>query len=182
MHTVANTIWDCRQAKAEIALQAGGDLVDPATADLLESHLEACSQCQAYLVKLTASLEALQGCALESLPASHLHSLWPGIASRLPASMRPSAAARFNVWVPTAAMAVACAAMVFVTIVQLERVVPIEPTLTPQLRTVLRGEPDRNLFRQFPTQRLPMLVKEPTISGSVPVKFDSASPVREREW
>src|SRR4051794_3033856 len=122
MRNVANAIWDCRQAKAEIALQAGGDAVDPATSELLQSHLAECRDCRIYVAEMTASLEVLQACAVQWLPASRKTSLWPGVAARLPASVRPSAAARFNVWVPTAAMATACAAMWLVTLVQLGRV------------------------------------------------------------
>lgn len=185
MKTINHPIWDCRQAKAEIALKAGGDSADPVAAEGLESHLTNCEDCRRYLRRMRASLEALQACALHSLPPAHQRSLWPGLASRLPPSVRPSAAARFNVWVPTAAMAVACAAMLLVTIVQIERVIPVEPTVTPQLNLVLRRERERDLFPQFPTQQL-RLVKEPAAASSVPVKLDYAPrfdpAARDREW
>lgn len=173
MKKMTQPIWDCVQARAEIALEAGGDSDDAVAAQLLEAHLSDCEVCRRYRVSMRASLEALQTSAVQSEPAIPQRSLWPGLAARMPVSFRPSTAARFNVWVPTAAMAAACAAMVLVTIVQLERVIPLEPTLTPQLRTVL-GRDERNLFPVVSPQRLRM-VKEPAAArGAVPVKFDLA--------
>ena len=115
----------CRQAEAELALQVGGDLDDPAASLPLQAHLANCPDCREYQRRLTECLEALQTCAAESLPTSRTAGLWPRVAARLAASyaVRPTLA-QFNVWMPTTAIAAACAVMVFVTIVQVERAAP----------------------------------------------------------
>lgn len=172
MKKMTQPIWDCRQARAEIALEAGGDADDAVAARLLEAHLTDCEICREYRLRMRTSLEALQSSATPAYAAVHQRSLWPGIAARLPAVIRPSAAARFNVWVPTAAMAVACSAMLLVTIVQLERVIPFEPTLTPQVRMVLGREEPRDLFPRVSAERLRMVKGRPGTPGMVPVKLD----------
>jgi hypothetical protein len=171
MHKLSTTTWDCRQAKAEIALKAGGDAVESATATLLESHLAECPRCRTYLAEMTASLEALQASATSLLPSAMTRSLWPRVAARLPQTRPLSASARFNVWVPTAAMATACAAMILVTIVQLERVVPFEPLVTPHLKMVLQRDQSNHFHdsHTFEPGRRPLRIEEPSNPIAVPV-------------
>lgn len=169
MSKVSKTMWDCRQAQSEIALKAGGDAVDPAASMLLEAHLAECSQCRGYLTGMTASLESLQTCAAGSLSPSLSRSLWPAVASRLPSNEPMTVAARFNLWVPTAAMAAACAAMILVTIVQFERMMPVEPQAA-QIKSVRVVDPedafkDRR-FRVDPHQHS----YEPMLPGTISVK------------
>lgn len=115
----------CRQAEAELALHVGGDLDDAAATLPLQAHLANCPDCREYQRRLTECLEALQTCAAESLPTCRSAGVWPRVAARLAASYaaRPTLA-QFNVWVPTTAIAAACAVMVFVTIVQFDRTAP----------------------------------------------------------
>lgn len=176
MNKLAQPMWDCRQARAEIALHAGGDANELVTAQLLQSHLTDCEACRQYLISMKSSLDALQTCALAAYPTLPQRSLWPGIASRLPAMIRPSTVARFNVWVPTAAMAVACAAMLMVTIVQIERVMPFQPRLTPQLNMVLGREQEhrRDIFPPLPADRLEFVKNPAVLRGAVPVRLDGA--------
>lgn len=196
---VTKTVWDCRQAHVEIALKAGGDSIDPVAASLLESHLSECAACRQYLTGMESALELLQSSAVEVIPGKRLPSLWPRVAQRLPQPAARTAYARFNLWVPTAAMAAACAAMILVTIVQIERVAPFEPLVTPHLRTVLHGEPPRNIFvddRQFATYRRPGS-GAPSVLGTTPVSYpaetgafrmdfspdaDRAARWKNREW
>lgn len=169
MSKVSKTTWDCRQAKSEIALKAGGDAVDPAVSALLEAHLTECSQCRGYLSGMTVSLESLQTCAADSVSPALSRSLWPSVASRLPRREPMTVAARFNLWVPTAATAAACAAMILVTIVQFERMMPVEPR-GAQAKSAQVVVPEdffkERRFRVDPQQRS----YEPTVPGMVPVK------------
>jgi anti-sigma factor RsiW len=186
MNKAAKTTWDCRQAKAEIALKAGGDAVDPSQSGVLESHLAECSACRNYLADMAASLESLQVCATEFPPPIKMRSLWPQIASQLPPTRLRRVTTRFNLWVPTAAMAAACAAMILVTIVQLERVVPYRPIATPPLRNVLYKElPDVRGEDELAERRL-RDSSDPTFSGSLPVHFEPrmrpGHGARDREW
>ena len=136
--------------------------------------------------------------AVESLSGERLPSLWPRVARQLPQPNARTAYARFNVWVPTAAMAAACAAMILVTIVQIERVAPFEPLVTPHLKTVLHVEsPDRFLSdREFAEHRLPGSMSR-SVFGATPVSYpaemgafrldfpadaDPSSPWTNREW
>jgi hypothetical protein len=165
------TTWDCRQAKAEIALQAGEDAVSPATSTLLETHLAECAACREYLAELSLSLESLRTCAAQSLASTSRASLWPGLAARLPVTQPHSSVARFNVWVPTAMMTAACAAMILVTIVQFERVAPFQPQLTPRVRAVM-GHDIRNEFRtpEFIEHRRSN-GRDRTSPGQMPVRY-----------
>jgi len=169
------TTWDCRQAKAELALQAGDDAVTPATAPLLETHLEGCAECREYLAGLTLSLETLKTSAAEPVVPQRMASLWPKIAARLPTARPQVKLAPFNVWVPTAAMAAACAAMILVTIVQLERVAPFQPQIMPRVQEVFWRSgvdefrsPDFRKDRGFGPAR--------TAEGQVPVRLKQYLP------
>jgi hypothetical protein len=120
MRTLPTSLSECELVRADLALYSGGDLADPAAVAKVRGHLVGCAACQATLARLTESLDALQACAAAVAPAPG-PSLWPALARRLPFRVPSSAAAQFNVWVPTAAMTAACAAMVLVTFVQLDR-------------------------------------------------------------
>lgn len=178
MQTAAKTVFDCRQARAEIALKAGGDLDDPIALSLLEAHLAGCVPCRRYLAGMESSLEVLQASAVESLSGERPPSLWPRVSRQLPRLNSRAVSARFNLWVPTAAMAAACAVMVLVTIVQIERVAPFAPIVTPHLRTVLRVEPPRDIFvdghHNFGVHHGPGSTA-PSVFGATPVSYPGNS-------
>ncbi len=171
----SKTTWDCRQAKAELALQAGDDAVTPATAPLLETHLDECAECRDYLANLSSSLETLKASAVDPVVPQRMASLWPGIAARLPAT-RQVKLAPFNVWVPTAAMAAACAAMILVTVVQLERVAPFQPLITPLVQPVVGRNVRDDGFRSpdFQRDRRPDIWERPA-PGQMPVRYQTPS-------
>lgn len=186
MDKAVKTVWDCRAAQAEISLEAGGDPIDPSTRELLQTHLRDCAACRKFQTQMTASLEVLQTVAAASLPAGPMKSLWPGIAARLPASQPQSAYAKFNLWIPTAAMAAACAAMVLVTVVQIERISPFAPTVSPHLHTMLNGPSSRDLFHadRPGMHDRPREVREFHPLQPTPVSFPTQAPAYsfDREW
>ena len=118
----------CSQMEAEIALHAGGDLNDGVRQALLESHLAGCSTCRDYQRRMVACLDVLQTCAAESAPLGRAAGVWPRVATALRAYDAQPVLARFNAWVPTTAIAAACAAMIFVTVIQVERGLPVAPS------------------------------------------------------
>lgn len=169
------TIWDCRQAKVELALQAGDDAVTSATSPLLETHLEDCAECREYLAGLTSSLETLKACVAEPVVPQRMTSLWPEIAARLSAARPQVKLAPFNVWVPTAAMAAACAAMILVTIVQFERVAPFQPVVTPSLHAILGRDVPGDAFRSPQFHDVPGSDhRKRTAPGQMPVRYRAA--------
>lgn len=144
--TGSPSVLSCRQAEAEIALQVGGDLDDPARTRLLQAHLANCPLCRDYERRLAECVEALQTCAVESLPTYRSGGLWPRVAAELPPCSPRPVLARFNVWVPTTAMACACAAMIFVTVIQIKGIVPADPTSSPQSWISVSSGPNRDYF------------------------------------
>lgn len=179
MQTTESTIaWDCRQAKLQLALKAGGDLADPVASALLERHLAACPQCRRYLAGMEAALELLQSCSQPTAAAERSVGVWPRVSARLPSARER--ASRFQVWAPTVAMAAACAAMILVTIVQVERVASFDPIVTPRVKT-LTGQSPRNLFLEdadFARGRMPIAL--PRIdSSATPVRYlNTPEPLR----
>lgn len=119
MRADAETVWTCRQAEAEIALHAGGDLTDPVAEKLLASHLAKCPACRDYERRMSVCVELLQTCAAESAPPAAR--VWSRVAAKLPRRAPRTALAQFNAWVPTTAMVAACAAMILVTVLQIDR-------------------------------------------------------------
>ena len=118
---------NCGHVEAEIALYAGGDLNDAVRQDELESHLAGCPSCRDYQLRMSQCLEVLQTCAAESTPVGRSAGVWPRVAAALTAYETQPVLARFNAWVPTTAIAAACAAMIFVTVIQVERGVRVMP-------------------------------------------------------
>lgn len=169
MHTKSKTAWDCREAQVQIALKAGDDLDDPVALALLEAHLTNCDGCRRYLARMESTLEVLQTSALESPVIPRVPSVWSRVAHQLP---QRSSYAQFNVWMPTTAMVAACAAMIFVTIVQIERSTPFDPMVSPHLETVFDTESGNSMTsdRQFAMRR-PTNSLERSIPASVPVNF-----------
>ncbi len=171
MKTNHSTRCDCDQWQSDLALLAGGDLEDEAAQCRVQSHLTVCQQCQVHFSNLTQTLEVLQSAAV-IVPSNSRTHVWASVAERLPANRRPSASERFNLWVPTTAIAAACAAMIFVTILQVDRMAPFSPQAVPQVQTVLGKPLERNLFvddRDFALQRRPFKASPFSTSEMVPV-------------
>lgn len=194
MQTGSKIVWDCRQARSQIALKAGGDLNNPVDETLLEEHLVECASCREYLASMEATLDLLQTCAHVSLPARRSASVWPEVAGRLPAGNGRSVYARFNVWVPTAAMTAACAAMILVTFVQLQRTAALDPFLSRHVESADADDPSRrDLFVNdvnFASRRRPSELESTRRSNQFPVIFrvdpsrrvDDVSPLGHWEW
>lgn len=190
MSSLNKTIGDCEQIRTELALFAGDDLDSAVDVVRVRGHLAGCAECRTTLAQLTESLAVLETCAVtaSSLPKANL---WPAISRRLPIRTPSTARARFNLWVPTAAMTAACAAMILVTIVQFERVAPFQPTVTPHIRTAIEGTRPVNLFHapEFVGLRDPRFQGAPS-AEAVPVGLPAAhswprlpdSDLRDREW
>lgn len=106
---------NCTRAKSHIALWAGGDLDDRQVAQL-ERHVAVCPDCREYRQRMAGSLQVLQNPA--SGESSSLHdSVWPGVESRLAVQSQIEArrAERLNRWLPAAAIAAACLAVIAFT-------------------------------------------------------------------
>lgn len=104
---------NCKRARTEIALWAGDDLDEQAAGPLLR-HLALCLECREYRRQMVSSVHVLQEpegpCSVE------LHdSVWPGLAGRLPSRDEARQADRLNRWLPAAAVAVACLAVIVFT-------------------------------------------------------------------
>ena len=85
-------MWDCREARAEIALRAGGDSSDTAAAERLQTHLSSCRGCREYTAGMSVMMADLQSCAGETPRMTA--SLWPRLKQRLPAQATTTVAAR----------------------------------------------------------------------------------------
>ncbi|MBT4865249.1 MAG: zf-HC2 domain-containing protein [Planctomycetaceae bacterium] len=106
---------NCTRARSEIALWVGGD-VDEREAVQLQRHLALCPECRAYRCRMKGSLQMLQEPA--SPTAYNLHdSVWPNVESRLSVQSRVEAdrVERLNRWLPAAAIAAACLAVIAIT-------------------------------------------------------------------
>lgn len=104
---------NCKRARTEIALWAGDDLGEQ-TAEPLERHLALCGECREYRRQMASSVRVLQ--APQRPPAAELHdSVWPGLADRLPSQDETRRADSLNRWLPAAAVAVACLAVIAFT-------------------------------------------------------------------
>lgn len=106
---------NCTRAKSEIALWAGGDLDDRQIAQL-ERHVAVCPDCREYRQRMSGSLQVLQN-PVVSEPSSLHDSVWPGVESRLSMQSQLEArrAERLNRWLPAAAIAAACLAVIAFT-------------------------------------------------------------------
>jgi hypothetical protein len=106
---------NCTRAKSEIALWAGGDLDDRQIAQL-ERHVAVCPDCREYRQRMSGSLQVLHNPGVSE--SSGLHdSVWPGVESRLSVQSQIEArrAERLNRWLPAAAIAAACLAVIAFT-------------------------------------------------------------------
>jgi hypothetical protein len=106
---------NCTRAKSEIALWVGGD-VDNRDTEQLRRHVALCSECREYRSRMAGSLRVLQEPATPA--AYNLHdSVWPNVQSRLSVQSQVEAdrAERLNRWLPAAAIAVACLAVIAIT-------------------------------------------------------------------
>lgn len=106
---------NCTRARSEIALWVGGDVDDRETLQL-QRHVALCAECREYQSRMAGSLQVLQEPA--SPAAYNLHdSVWPDVQSRLSAQSQVEAdrTERLNRWLPAAAIAVACLAVIAIT-------------------------------------------------------------------
>jgi len=106
---------NCTRAKSDIALWAGGDL-DDRTAMPLERHVAVCPECRDYRQRMSGSLQVLHEPALAA-PCNLQDSVWPDVESRLSRQSQSEAqkAERLNRWLPAAAIAAACLAVIAFT-------------------------------------------------------------------
>lgn len=110
---------NCRDARNDIALYAGGDLDDASRLQELRRHVAECSGCRERYQSARGALKVLRGAAAGVEAASGTWdssgSLWPSIQREMsrppqPASVR--ALRQLRHWTPFAAMTVACGLMV----------------------------------------------------------------------
>lgn len=106
---------NCREARADIALYAGGDLDDRDRVRELRRHVGECPDCRTHYHGLKSSLKLLGGLApLESGAATwqSAGSLWPAIRKELARPPEALTAAQvfkqLRNWTPFAAMTAAC--------------------------------------------------------------------------
>jgi len=108
---------NCREARADIALFAGGDLDDRARVRELRQHVHGCPECRAHYDAMKSSLKSLA--ALIPLDAAATWesggSLWPSIRRELvkpPQTLTAAQAiSQLKNWTPFAAMTAACVLM-----------------------------------------------------------------------
>jgi hypothetical protein len=106
---------NCGRARTNVALWAGGDLDDQESGQL-ERHLAVCPQCRDYRTRIAGSLQALR--EPQGILADNLYdSVWPKVASRLAVKSQADArrAERLNRWLPVAAAAAVCLAVIALT-------------------------------------------------------------------
>jgi|GEM_PF-2252846 hypothetical protein len=106
---------NCTRARSEIALWVGGDVDERETVQL-QRHIALCPECRAYRCRMMGSLQVLQEPA--SPAAYNLHdSVWPNVEARLSVRSRDEAdrVERLNRWLPAAAIAAACLAVIAIT-------------------------------------------------------------------
>ena len=106
---------NCTRARSEIALWVGGDVDERETVQL-QQHVALCAECREYRCRMMGSLQVLQ--EPDSSAAYNLHdSVWPNVEARLSVRSRVEAdrAERLNRWLPAAAIAAACLAVVAIT-------------------------------------------------------------------
>lgn len=100
---------NCKQAKSQIALWVGNDL-DEADLPELKRHVAQCVCCEGYCAQMQAGLDVLQ--QADEMPHLPMQgSLWPRVAASIHARGLSPRAHRFNGWVPAAAVAAACVAI-----------------------------------------------------------------------
>lgn len=108
---------DCRHAQTLLGLWVGQDLDDPGVEHALGQHVETCANCRRHRQSLVAACTALRDA---QRPMAASRGVWRKVASRIAARGRRPQLARFNVWVPTLAAALACSLLVTVAIVEVQ--------------------------------------------------------------
>ena len=104
---------NCKRAKTEIALWAGGDL-EPESARSLQRHLAICPRCREHRDNLQHSLQLLQETQSATVTETR-ESIWPALARHLPTHDEIRRAERLNRWLPAAAALVASLALIAFT-------------------------------------------------------------------
>ncbi|MFV0442394.1 MAG: anti-sigma factor family protein [Planctomycetaceae bacterium] len=158
----------CREARADIALYAGGDLDDRARVRELRLHVAGCPECREHYQSLKTTLKTLSGLGPVELGGATWQStgsLWPAIRQEIGRPPEPLTVAKafkqLKPWAPLAAMTVACVLML-VSLgnlgtpshdpVSMRGMLPTQPptamrTLAPppsQTESTIDGLPDRD--------------------------------------
>ena len=108
---------NCREAQAEIALYAGGDLDDRARVRDLRQHVRQCGKCRAHYDSMKSTLKSLAAVGPASSAATweRAGSLWPSIRREIaqpPQTLTTvQAVNQLKNWTPFAAMTAACVLM-----------------------------------------------------------------------
>lgn len=106
----------CRDAQADIALYAGGDLDDAVRVREVRRHVASCPGCREHFKGVKSSLRTLASVD-RAATWQAAGSLWPAIQREL-GKPRPTGAAlalkQVRNWTPLAAMTAACAVMLMV--------------------------------------------------------------------
>lgn len=125
---------NCRDAKRDLALLAGGDLDDAARVRELRRHLAGCPDCRRQYQSTRSALQSLRGlkAAASNSTWESGGSLWPAIQrelSRPPQPLPRQVFRQLHHWSPFAAMTAAC---VLILVAVVYRGEPREPPVTPR--------------------------------------------------
>lgn len=111
-------IWNlsCRKTRRLLALRAGNDL-DERDGAFTRRHVAVCPSCRDVWQGLTASQQALEQLRAAPIEAAEQPptSVWPAVARHIRA-IDEQAAPTWRGWIPAAALAAACLAVVMVVI------------------------------------------------------------------
>jgi hypothetical protein len=111
-------IWNlsCRKTRRLLALRAGNDLEERDGA-FAQRHVAVCPSCREVWLGLTASQQALEQLRAAPIEAAEQRptSVWPAVARHI-RSIDEQAAPTWRGWIPAAALAAACLAVVMVVI------------------------------------------------------------------
>jgi hypothetical protein len=109
---------NCRHARTEIALLAGGDLTDAVRVAELRRHVSGCTECRRHYRGLKSSLATLAGSDAAATWAQSA-SVWPAVHQAIltppptPAATAVQSLKNLRHWTPFAAMTAACLLMMF---------------------------------------------------------------------
>ncbi len=107
-------IWnnECRKVRRLLALWAGNDLDERDSAGI-ERHLAVCPQCREIRQGLHQAQRALDAVRPAAVPDRQLAmSVWPGVSRHIRSIDEVTAARGWREWLPTAALAAVCVAMI----------------------------------------------------------------------
>ena len=110
-------IWkqSCRKTRHLLALRAGNDL-EERESSFAERHVAVCPSCREAWTGLTAAQQALEQVRAAPVEAAvRPASVWPAVARHI-RSVDEQAAPTWRGWIPAAALAAACLAVVMVVI------------------------------------------------------------------